>query len=232
MSTSLAESINTTSFRYPHELEKYYHEGVINKFRDEWDVEIEEAQEIFSEMKKFIFISAIAQKECIEFEIDEPILIIDKMWHQFILFTMDYERFCNKFFGKMLHHVPFCSTHLVQKIKALSEHGITLNEHKAERLRRQLETIKLTFGKSTLEKWYIDYAHKYSYERMNMLQRPVFFGDLDSLNKPLNISDVKRMGANELINGIVDRGSASLYCGGHGCGMYCTCNSSGGSLYT
>ncbi len=31
---------------------------------------------------------------------------IDEAWHRFILFTKDYHEFCNRFFGKYIHHGP------------------------------------------------------------------------------------------------------------------------------
>ncbi|SDI00498.1 hypothetical protein SAMN05216588_11015 [Pseudomonas flavescens] len=230
MNTSLKMDLKGQDFTYPTELEKYEHSGVIGKFKDEWDVDTQEAKEIFEEMKKFLYISALAQKNCIEFEIDEPILMIDKMWHHFIMFTLDYENFCKSFFGKMLHHIPFCTEHLTQKIKELSSKGETLNEYKSRRLQRQLETIQEVFGTETVKKWYVDYSHRYSPERMNMLQRSIYHGDLDRLGSPIDLETVKKSDAKELIQGILRHQSQSMFCGGHGCGVYCSCNS--GSLYS
>lgn len=31
---------------------------------------------------------------------------IDEMWHEFILFTEDYMNFCERYFGKYIHHLP------------------------------------------------------------------------------------------------------------------------------
>src|SRR5438105_443043 len=31
---------------------------------------------------------------------------IDLVWHEFILFTLDYDRFCNDSFGTFIHHTP------------------------------------------------------------------------------------------------------------------------------
>lgn len=31
---------------------------------------------------------------------------IDQMWHEFILFTSDYTKFCEKYFGVYMHHLP------------------------------------------------------------------------------------------------------------------------------
>ncbi|MGU7773922.1 hypothetical protein ACV229_27555 [Burkholderia sp. MR1-5-21] len=226
MSEVLDRQTDVVGFVYPADLERYEHEGVIGKFRDEWDVEEAEALDIFSEMKKFLFVSEYAQKQCVEFEIDEPILMIDKMWHHFILFTNDYEKFCNRFFGKMLHHIPFCSAHLTQKIQILSRNGITLNDHKLDRLEKQLQVVSLTFGSETLKKWYVEYGNKYSPEKVNMLQRPPYHGGLEKLGAPIDPKIATEITGNELVQGIIQQISPSMYCG-RNCGMYCTCNSSG-----
>ncbi|QOT81059.1 hypothetical protein [Cupriavidus basilensis] len=230
MSAILNIGSSVDNFLYPDELDRYQHEGVIGKFRDEWDIDDKEALDIFSEMKKFLYVSHYAQKQCMELEIDEPLLMIDKMWHHFILFTSDYEKFCNRFFGKMLHHIPFCSEHLTQKIKTLSKNGITLNEYKRDRLEKQIQVIISTFGFYTLKKWYVHYGNKYSPDKVNMLQRPVYHGDLDKLGSPIEQKTADKMTAGELINCLIQQTSPSMYCGGSSCGMYCTCNS--GNLYT
>lgn len=35
-----------------------------------------------------------------------PSEIVDVLWHEFILFTREYEKFCKKGLGRFLHHVP------------------------------------------------------------------------------------------------------------------------------
>ncbi|MBU0688108.1 MAG: hypothetical protein KJ850_11225 [Gammaproteobacteria bacterium] len=35
-----------------------------------------------------------------------PSQVVDDLWHDFILFTRNYERFCDKAFGRFLHHTP------------------------------------------------------------------------------------------------------------------------------
>jgi len=229
MSVVTDRQSDAISFVYPSDLSRYEHEGVIGKFRDEWDVEEAEALDIFSEMKKFLYVSEYAQKQCVDLEIDEPILMIDKMWHHFILFTNDYEKFCDRFFGKMLHHIPFCSAHLAQKIKMLAQSGITLSDYKRDRLEKQLQIIGATFGNETLKKWYVQYGNKYSPEKMNMLQRPVYHSELEKTG-PITLKNTDGMTEEDLVRGIIRQISPSMFCGGHGCGIYCTCNSS--NLYT
>jgi hypothetical protein len=60
-------TFNGVAFAYPSDLARYEHEWVIGKFRDEWDVEEREALEIFSDIKKFLYLSEYEQKQCIEF---------------------------------------------------------------------------------------------------------------------------------------------------------------------
>ena len=38
--------------------------------------------------------------------ISMPSQVVDDMWHEFILYTRDYEQFCRRAFGHMLHHTP------------------------------------------------------------------------------------------------------------------------------
>jgi hypothetical protein len=35
-----------------------------------------------------------------------PSQVVDDLWHEFILFTRNYENFCRKAFGRYLHHTP------------------------------------------------------------------------------------------------------------------------------
>jgi hypothetical protein len=35
-----------------------------------------------------------------------PSQVVDDLWHEFILYTRNYQSFCNKAFGRFLHHTP------------------------------------------------------------------------------------------------------------------------------
>jgi hypothetical protein len=54
-------------------------------------------------MYKFLYLAAIVGTE----EPLSPPEKIDTAWHYFILFTKDYAAFCNRFFGRFIHHQPF-----------------------------------------------------------------------------------------------------------------------------
>jgi len=64
----------------------------------------EEFNELFTEFKKFVALCSISGKS-----LTVPSASVDDIWHQFILFTQLYERFCNEFLGFFLHHWPSSS---------------------------------------------------------------------------------------------------------------------------
>jgi hypothetical protein len=35
-----------------------------------------------------------------------PSQVTDDLWHEFILYTRDYEQFCKRAFGRFMHHTP------------------------------------------------------------------------------------------------------------------------------
>jgi hypothetical protein len=35
-----------------------------------------------------------------------PSQVVDDLWHEFILYTRDYEQFCKRAFGRFMHHTP------------------------------------------------------------------------------------------------------------------------------
>lgn len=44
-----------------------------------------------------------------------PSQIVDDLWHEFILYTRDYDRFCRQAFGRKLHHTPAAALSRNQK---------------------------------------------------------------------------------------------------------------------
>lgn len=59
-------------------------------------------QQVERGLRQFFLASAMAQGRFVAM----PSRVVDAMWHEFILHTRAYERFCQKAFGRMLHHTP------------------------------------------------------------------------------------------------------------------------------
>jgi len=54
-------------------------------------------------LKNYFTISKMSANDEI---VGMPSQVVDVAWHEFILFTKEYENFCQKAFGKFHHHIP------------------------------------------------------------------------------------------------------------------------------
>ncbi len=82
----------------------YAETGVHEKFLLEIIMRKEE-DVAFEQMLVFLWLSQICPKG---YRI-APADAIDAVWHQFILFTREYQRFCLSTVGRMIHHEPLTS---------------------------------------------------------------------------------------------------------------------------
>lgn len=62
----------------------------------------EEAESLFLEAKKYIVLAHSDDTKIWQMHS----LRVDEAWHQFILFTAQYADFCQRFFGRYIHHAP------------------------------------------------------------------------------------------------------------------------------
>lgn len=82
------------------QMEVYTHEGVCKRFVEEHGKSLEDANRVFLEMKRFLYLSIICQQPC------SPSKIIDAMWHTFLVYTAHYRGFCQSFNGSFIDHSP------------------------------------------------------------------------------------------------------------------------------
>lgn len=90
------------AFEAPYIEEKLYKEGKFNSK--------EEYESAFTELKKYFILLQTEGK-------DTPMMSekVDAVWHQFILFTLAYHKFCNYYFGEYIHHLPNTSFTPIEK---------------------------------------------------------------------------------------------------------------------
>jgi hypothetical protein len=62
----------------------------------------EEAEALFLEAKRYIVLAQSDDAKIWQMHS----LRVDEAWHQFILFTAQYSAFCQRFFGRYIHHSP------------------------------------------------------------------------------------------------------------------------------
>lgn len=93
MSLSLAEVIN------------YQNDRVIDHFRKRWpEYSLETSQQLFKDLMAWMWLNqqrTLLGKKTYLFG---PLLILDEMWHSFILHTRDYSHFSIQYFGEYFHH--------------------------------------------------------------------------------------------------------------------------------
>ena len=134
----------------------YFNEDVINRFVNIYQIDKLEATIIFEETIKFLSLSQLN----FNFFIDDSLLIIDEMWRNFILFTNEYEKFCFENFGRFIHHIPSTD----QDKKDFEKNKLQELKILKNRTRKQYEIIFDNFGEETLNRWYVDFADKYTHE--------------------------------------------------------------------
>lgn len=139
----------------------YRHDDLLHRFVGLWEMSLEDAEELFDDTKRFLWLCANTSEPL---GIDGPLVMLDEMWHNFVLYTPQYTDFCTKHFGRYLHHLP---TSQAEKEKVAREAEID-----AERVRRahaatmkiQRRIIGQKLGRETLLRWYVDYPKRYDQE--------------------------------------------------------------------
>lgn len=144
-------------------LTDFKNENILKRFLDYFSFTHQEAEEIFEETKKWLWLCAKIQKDRTNYHhsdlpvslvLDEQTQVIDEMWHCFILFTNEYQKFCTNFLGVFIHHYPNSSNQEEIDFDALYE--------------KQFNYIYDNLGEETLKKWYEEFPVKYSMQKLSL----------------------------------------------------------------
>lgn len=141
------------------EVLRYEHEDVVHRFAEDYDVNVEDAREVFVELMKWLWLSATQIANVRAGGTDVPIPLfgearaIDLMWHTFLLFTADYMQFCETYFGFYVHHKPRTRAEkLAWDERVLANAEDALAERRST-LRAAYVTICDYLGEATLRTW-------------------------------------------------------------------------------
>ncbi len=144
----------------------YRNENVISRFTDLFEIDEVEAEDILRETQKFLFICQLK-----DVFIPDDLLIIDEMWHNLILFTKDYQEYCDRYFGRYFHHLPALK---IEKEQQRKKNESNPKAARAEYLKKLEYIMNVTFdhlGEETVIKWFREYPVKYSRENIKALRR-------------------------------------------------------------
>jgi hypothetical protein len=96
------------------EVLSYRHDGVIERFIAEQGTTRAEAELLFMDVKRWLWLCHENVRERFlgipgvppQMTVFATQNDMDMMWHTFILFTWDYTQFCRTYFGRFIHHFP------------------------------------------------------------------------------------------------------------------------------
>jgi hypothetical protein len=103
------DAVEAVRIRSLEDVLAYRNDLVLDSFTSKFDIDREEAEKIFVEVLRWLWYMAATEPTTDNPEahgIDEPMFIIDEMWHTFILVTRAYTKFCHDMFGRYIHHSP------------------------------------------------------------------------------------------------------------------------------
>ena len=156
---------------------EYQNDEVVHRFTTLWDVSFVEAQDLFLETKKWLWLCAQPEKP--RLAITTPLLIIDEMWHNFVLFSREYMEYCHDCFGHYIHHAPTTHREKEEYKQQYEADPIGSAEKKMQEQIQQFILIYQKLGVETVLKWYVEYPEQYneeffkqSYKLMNMNWTP------------------------------------------------------------
>lgn len=160
----------------------YKNDNVVYRFTELFNLSKEQANELFQDCIIWLWLCANAAKDRkqgisspAKMAIDNSVLIIDEMWHNFICFTKDYQVFCSKYFGVFIHHTPTTKA-FNDELKSNYEKNIEFQKDRRniqyEYMGSKLETeLGEKIGTLVFTKWYVDYPKKYSKAKIKTLRK-------------------------------------------------------------
>jgi hypothetical protein len=79
----------------------YENDRLLRRYMDDFGVEWATAETRFHGFKQFVAVYSTMEGDIVTSD------AIDGVWHTFLLFTREYDRFCRVYVGEYLHHEPF-----------------------------------------------------------------------------------------------------------------------------
>ena len=147
----------------------YRNDDVVGRFCDDHGVDFAAASEVFVETLKWLWLCAhqsYLQESKGKAPVGVPLLseifVIDLMWHNFILFTEEYQNFCNDYLKSFVHHVPQTRRDRERFAAELHENPDGAKAEKEAALRNACELIYDELGAETLSKWVEDFPARFS----------------------------------------------------------------------
>jgi hypothetical protein len=149
----------------------YENDAVVYEFIDQFDIDFDEADGIFTETKKWLWLCAyssyrkyVKQEDIPDIYVSFDFAIIDEMWHTFMLHSIAYTEFCNKYFGYYIDHSPTPPPAIKKKKSERTPDDQFVYRITRDVYKKQLEFIYDILGEETVVRWFDTFPDKYNME--------------------------------------------------------------------
>ena len=151
----------------------YRNDQILHKFQERWNVSFEEADELFEETKKWLWLQVAARQvpDSPPLAMTVALAMVDEMLHTFILFTREYIQYCDENYGVYLHHTPMTKKEKDARLAWFKSAPDQMLAHEADFLSGMYAFTYDLLGEETVKRWYAEYPVKYSGTRMSELAR-------------------------------------------------------------
>jgi hypothetical protein len=141
----------------------YRNRHVIDRFVERFAVPRAEAEELFVETLRWLWLCARAERDpqAPAVFIDDCMALLDEMWHTFLLFTREYSDYCEANLGGFVHHAPTTAEDRERIAGEIAGDPAGFAARKEAQLRALYEYVYDQLGEDTLVKWYSTYPEKY-----------------------------------------------------------------------
>lgn len=154
----------------------YKNNDVVWRFAEDYNLSENDSEDIFLELKRWLWICARKQVQVEKGEISPFILplfneayVIDLMWHHFLIFTLDYQNFCQDHFGFFIHHLPRPFSERKAWSEKIQTHPEEAKIERREMLEKVYSYLYDELGADILIKWCEVYPQKFPqiYSKIN-----------------------------------------------------------------
>ena len=77
-----------------------------NRLQANTGLTLEQSGRVLEGLRQYFLACLAAQRKAIAKEVGMPSKAVDAAWHEFIVLTKEYAKFCEQAFGRYLHHTP------------------------------------------------------------------------------------------------------------------------------
>lgn len=152
----------------------YTNQKVVWRFQEHYEVSDAQATLIFRDMLRWLWACGHARAtDGPKLSIYRCMTVLDEMWHEFILFTQDYDRFCREYLGGYIHHEPATRLEREAFQKSAKRDHAAHHAREQERLTEVMGFIHDHLGERVMYRWFRTYRRRYPTEFFNTRRLPM-----------------------------------------------------------